>query len=105
MTAVAFVLAAAIGASVRYAVNLLGRGWYGTLVVNVVGAFVLGWLVASDVPSATLTVVGTGFCGTLTTFSSFALEATGGPPAVRIKVITSTLVLGIAAAAVGLALA
>ncbi|WP_227375530.1 fluoride efflux transporter FluC [Haladaptatus halobius] len=46
-----------------------------TLVVNVVGSFVLGALTAglSD-NSAVLTLFGTGFCGAFTTFSSFAFE-------------------------------
>lgn len=48
-----------------------------TLVVNVLGSFLLGAVVA--VPSAgpldPLTLaVGTGFCGAFTTFSSFAFE-------------------------------
>lgn len=51
----------------------------GTLAVNLLGCFIFSWLVKHilrdrDV-SARLTLgVGVGFCGALTTFSSFALD-------------------------------
>lgn len=48
-----------------------------TLVVNVLGSFLLGAIVAapSAGPFDPLTLaVGTGFCGAFTTFSSFAFE-------------------------------
>ena len=46
----------------------------GTLAVNVLGSFVLGALVAAPVDGGLALVVGTGFCGAFTTFSSFAFE-------------------------------
>ena len=96
MTALLFVLAAGAGASLRYATNLAvagaGRpGWLGTLAVNVVGSFVLGALVGSDLPHAVVTVVGTGACGALTTFSTFALDAVDGPRAQGIVVVVAAL--------------
>ncbi|MFW6436025.1 MAG: fluoride efflux transporter FluC [Halococcoides sp.] len=45
-----------------------------TLVVNVLGSLVLGALVATDPSASTLALLGTGFCGAFTTFSSFAFE-------------------------------
>lgn len=75
MTPALFVVAAAAGAVGRWAVDRLVCSWQALLVVNTAGSALLGRLVAAEVSEATLTVVGIGFCGTLTTFSSFALEA------------------------------
>ena len=104
MTALLFVLAAGLGAAARHGVNQLGSGWVGTVVVNVVGAFSVGWLVANDPGATAVTVVGVGFLGSLTTFSTFALEATEGPVGRRLAVVTTTLALGVPAAALGFAL-
>ncbi len=76
-------LGAAVGAPVRYAVTqgLRDRGATsraGTLLVNVVGSLVLGMLVGSDVRGGALALVGTGFCGALTTMSTLALEVWDG---------------------------
>ena len=74
MTAALFVLAAAVAAALRLEVGLrLGARW-GLLGVNVIGSVILGALVASDASAVTMTVLGTGLCGTLTTYSSFVLE-------------------------------
>jgi fluoride exporter len=48
-----------------------GRWPWATLIVNVAGAFVLGWVAARGRRRALL---GQGFCGALTTFSTFQLE-------------------------------
>jgi CrcB protein len=81
----------------------------GTLVVNVAGSGLLGVLLGlSDVPGEVVALVGTGFCGTLTTFSTFgadvvrlAEERALGRAAAY---LAATLVLGIGAAAAGYAL-
>ena len=71
---------AAVGAPARYLANhwvrerLGGTPVAGTLLVNVVGSFVLGLLVGSGVDGAPVALVGIGFCGALTTFSTLALE-------------------------------
>lgn len=75
MTPVLFCMAAAGGAVGRHLVARFVCPWQALLVVNTVGASILGWLVSHDVGTATATVVGVGLCGALTTFSSFALEA------------------------------
>lgn len=75
----------AFGACSRYLVSelcvaLMGRGFpYGTLTVNVVGSFIMGLLIAafetellSQVPWRQ--VIGLGFLGALTTFSTFSMD-------------------------------
>ncbi|MEP1125096.1 MAG: CrcB family protein [Ilumatobacter sp.] len=74
MTVVLFAVAAGVGAALRHRAEVWVCTWQRLLVVNVAGAALLGWLVENDVRRSTLTVVGVGFCGALTTFSSFALE-------------------------------
>jgi CrcB protein len=100
-----------VGAPLRLLVTRLSaRGGrdpaLGTLLVNVAGSAVLGVLLGrSDVPAWAVALVGTGFCGTLTTFSTF------GADVVRLleqralgralAYLAATLVLGLAAAAAG----
>lgn len=74
-TVLLFGFAAAAGAVARFALGLLTCTWQAILIVNTVGAAVLGWTIHAEVSAATLTALGTGFCGTLTTYSSFALES------------------------------
>lgn len=64
----------------RYAAKVLGPVFpYGTLIINVVGSFIVGWFmiwtterVLVDPRWRLLIVV--GFCGGFTTFSSYAFE-------------------------------
>lgn len=78
------VAGAAIGAPLRYLTDLFIQSRHdsvvpwGTMTVNAVGCLVLGGtaaVVASTSGSAWLTtLVGAGFCGALTTFSTFGFE-------------------------------
>lgn len=104
MTAVWFALAAAAGAMIRHGVNLLGRAWLGTLAVNVAGALLLGYLLGSGASGDTVLVVGTAGCGSLTTFSTFALETVEARDATRIRIVAVMVVGTLAAAALGYAL-
>lgn len=74
MTPLLFVVAAAVGAVGRHLVGRVVCSWQAVLVVNTVGSALLGWLVSHDVSDGTLTILGVGLCGALTTFGSFALE-------------------------------
>jgi len=71
-------LGGALGAVARHAVYLgVKRGAdvpRGTLTVNVVGSFVLGWFTFSGIGGEAMTFLGTGACGAFTTFSSFSVE-------------------------------
>lgn len=74
MTPMLFVVAAGVGAVGRHLVGTLVCSWQALLLVNTLGSGLLGVLVGADLASDTITVLGVGFCGALTTFSSFALE-------------------------------
>jgi CrcB protein len=77
-------LGAAVGAPLRYLTDRFVQRRHdsvfpvGTLVVNVVGSLVLGLLYgggrAHGVSDSVMTLLGTGFCGTLTTYSTFSFE-------------------------------
>ncbi|MFC4402222.1 fluoride efflux transporter CrcB [Gracilibacillus xinjiangensis] len=46
-----------------------------TLIVNLLGSFLLGLIIGSDLSNITILLLGTGFMGAFTTFSTFKLEA------------------------------
>ncbi|WP_135852201.1 fluoride efflux transporter FluC [Halorussus salinus] len=65
-----------LGALSRFAVgSVVADGRRATLAVNLLGSLALGALTARLAADATLVaLLGTGFCGAFTTFSSFAVE-------------------------------
>jgi CrcB protein len=87
----------------------LGGSAGADLLVNLVGSFILGFL-AGPIPRRTSLVLllGIGFCGCLTTFSSWMLDVArliqAGKPAWGLALIAISLLLGIGCAAAGLAL-
>ncbi|HYQ64141.1 fluoride efflux transporter CrcB [Actinophytocola sp.] len=80
MTAVLVFLGAAVGAPLRYLTDRLVQSRHdslfpwGTLTVNLAGCLVLGALTGAAVSDPVLAVAGTGFCGALTTYSTFSYE-------------------------------
>lgn len=67
----------AIGALCRTYVNQhVDSGTYplGTLTVNVLGSFALGLVTFAGVGNEVVLLLGTGVCGSFTTFSSFSFE-------------------------------
>jgi fluoride exporter len=78
---------------------------WGTLAVNLTGAFLLGLLVGLTAREATLRLVGTGLLGAYTTFSTWELEShrLGEDGRLRLGVLNlaGSLVLGVLAAWLG----
>ena len=70
-------LGAAVGAPLRLLAghHLDRRTHWGTLVVNLAGSALLGWLVGHDVDGDPLLLLGTGFCGALTTYSAVTVQS------------------------------
>jgi len=69
----------AAGAVCRYAIGRLvshERLPMGTLAVNVLGSFLLGLAVFSGLSGDLSLLFATGFCGSLTTYSSFSVDTT-----------------------------
>lgn len=85
---------------------------YGILAVNVAGSLLLGvlagWVLDAGGPEAWRVVVGTGFCGGFTTFSTVSVVsvqlALDDQPGRALANAAGTLLLTVAAAAAGLAL-
>ena len=80
MTGLLVALGAAVGAPLRYLAGhwLDRRLHWGTLLVNLVGSAMLGALVGAAVEGHWLALLGTGFCGGLTTYSAFAVQTVQG---------------------------
>jgi CrcB protein len=79
-------LGAVVGASARYFLStLIARDFasafpYGTLLINVTGSLVLGFFLIFSTERALLDphwrlLIAVGFCGSYTTFSSYAFES------------------------------
>lgn len=112
MIVVAVLLGGAIGSTLRYLTDLVvqsrhaSRMPWGTLTVNVLGSFVLGMVAATEAGNSTAYALwGTGFCGGLTTFSTFSFETvrlgeTGAIGTAVLNVVLS-LTAGFAAVSLG----
>lgn len=121
MIVLAAVLGSGVGALARYevggAVQRRTRGArpWGTATVNLLGAALLGLLTglhgSGRLGADPVTILGTGFCGGFTTFSTWMVEsvrlgeegAAAGLIAVAVNV-AGMLVVGVAAAAAGASL-
>jgi CrcB protein len=112
-------LGAAFGANARYwisvwALQRIGTHFpYGTLFVNLTGSLVLGFLVAfaaqRTLPAPWRLLLAVGFCGSYTTFSSYAVESVdlfnGGIPWLAWINILGNNLLSLLAVLVGIWLA
>lgn len=95
-----------MGALSRWGVSTLVAVPWATFVVNVLGSILLGFLVAAtDKPELRL-LLGTGFLGAFTTFSTFSVESMqlveSGEYGVAAASVLGNLVLGLSGAALGL---
>ncbi|MFC5187517.1 fluoride efflux transporter CrcB [Actinomadura harenae] len=115
MTLLLVALGAALGAPARYLTDRAVQARHdssfpwGTFAVNVVGCLLLGFLAAYPAGGGLMALAGTGFCGALTTYSTFGYETvrlaeTGARPSAVLNVVAS-LGAGLGAAWVGMVLA
>ncbi|QRP49144.1 fluoride efflux transporter CrcB [Amycolatopsis sp. FDAARGOS 1241] len=115
MTVLLVIAGAIVGAPLRYLTDRFVQARHGspfpwgTFVVNLTGCLILGGLAGagSALPTAVSLLAGTGFCGALTTYSTFGyetvrlLERRAYWPAVGN--IALSVVAGVGAAALGYA--
>jgi fluoride exporter len=82
---------------------------WGTFTVNVVGSLLLGFLVGLPVAPWLASLLGTGFCGALTTYSTFSFETLRlvrqGERLLAVAYAIAGVLAGLGAAAVGFLLA
>jgi CrcB protein len=102
-------IAGLLGVLARYGIS---SGFHGdalpwaTVAINVSGSFALGVLVSSHMFSTeTRTIVGVGFLGGFTTFSTFSvqmlLDFQAGEPGRALVYCAASVLLGLGAAAAG----
>jgi CrcB protein len=110
VTALLVALGGALGAATRYA---LAQRWdslhpWGTYAANSAGCLALGALSGAGLNGHPAALLGVGFCGALTTFSSFAVQVHDGGPraggayalmtlATALLLVTLGFVVGVAA--------
>ncbi|MEV4175514.1 fluoride efflux transporter CrcB [Nonomuraea sp. NPDC049709] len=115
MTLLLIVLGAAVGAPLRYLADRAVQARHdtvfpwGTLAVNVAGSALLGFLAALPAESGVMALAGIGFCGALTTYSTFGYETVRlleeGARFHAVANAVASVVAGLGAAYCGLALA
>ena len=105
---VVFFLLAAGGSLLRWGLQNSGK-WskpVGTFVANIIASFLLGVLLGGSPSAETVTVIGTGFLGSFSTFSTVMMEVSDELEDNRRLVATIYLCLsvvaGVAAAFLGL---
>lgn len=102
MTILLILLAGALGTVLRYLVSLSGSVW-AVLIVNVVGSFIAG--LAISMSGDMQAIVAVGFCGGLTTFSTFSVRtvelAVHGKWSQAVSAVVGNVLLGLTAAAFG----
>ena len=115
MTVLLVALGAAVGAPLRYLTDRFVQSRHdsvfpwGTFAVNMAGSLLLGLLVGLPASGPVAVLAGTGFCGALTTYSTFSYEtlrlAQDGARFYAAANVVANVVAGLGAAFVGLTLA
>jgi len=115
VTVLLIALGAAIGAPLRYLADRTVQARHdsvfpwGTFSVNVAGSALLGFLAALPAGGGAMTFAGTGFCGALTTYSTFGYEtlrlAETGARFYAVVNAGASIVAGLGAAYCGMAIA
>ena len=102
MTVLLVAVGAAVGAPLRYALARLDGAFpAGLLVVNAIGSGLFGLFAAMSLGEASWALLGTGFCGAFTSFSSFAVQTVERPARLATAYVVATTVLSIGACAAG----
>jgi len=83
VTVLLVALGAAAGAVLRYVAGHLldDRLPVGTILVNWAASMLLGWFTAVGLSGSEAALLGAGFCGGLSTYSSFAVQSHDRGPA------------------------
>jgi len=107
-------LGAAVGAPLRYLLDRAVQARHdsvfpwGTFTVNVTGSFILGCVAGAALSSPFFALLGTGFCGALTTYSTFGYEtvrlARSGSSLYALFNVVLSVAAGLLAAWLGLSL-
>lgn len=108
----------AVGSSLRFVISNLVQSQsssgfpYGTLLVNLIGCFIIGLLIGISISAQTKLndnlklLFATGFCGGFTTFSAFSAESIAlidkGELGLAASYIVSSLILGLGATFAGI---
>jgi CrcB protein len=108
-------LGAALGAPARYLTDRMLQGRHdsmfpwGTFAANIAGCALLGFLAALPARSGWMAFAGTGFCGALTTYSTFSYEAVrlaqSRARTLAILYVAASVLAGFGAAYCGMAIA
>lgn len=108
LTFVLFILLAAIGSVVRWTLQN-SRKWgksSGTFIANIIASFLLGVLLGGSPSGEEVTIIGSGFLGSFSTFSTVMMEVSDELEKEK-RVLASTylvasIITGVAAALLGL---
>ena len=102
MTALLVALGAVVGAPLRYALTRHdGELPVRMLAVNVLGSALFGLFAALSLGDAAWALLGTGFCGAFTSFSSFALQAVTRPARTATTYVVATTLVSVAGCGLG----
>ena len=118
MKLLGLMLAGGFGTLARYALGLVFKNWLAvsgssfplwTLVINVLGSFILSLITALAIQNRVSEdwrlLIGTGFCGAFTTFSTFELEThmlfVKGANLEMLMYLVGNLILGFLAVVLG----
>lgn len=113
MTVLLAACGGALGAALRYLVGELGQRWLqlplplSTMAINILGSLLLGWLVGAGLDRRLSVFLGVGVLGGFTTFSTFSVQALNlleRAPLQALAYAAGSVLLSLAAAAVGLTL-
>ena len=92
----------ATGAVARHLVGIAVRSQWSIFMVNAAGTLLLGVLLGAAADDGTALLVGVGFCGAFTTFSSFTVETVTTAERVDAAVAAVFAVANLVGALIGL---